>query len=366
MKKSFYPIISCALLTMCMLFSLSCSDGPESDWSQFVGSWYGTRYYNNPVGGIKYQYLTIELNADGTGSLDYEAPTSISKAYYVWSVSGNYIECNGGYASSNGDIDASFYLRLRIEKDRLIPENHYNVFILTRDGSVMTDGDGNEAPNPEQQADKIFNTWVESSGLVVLNLESSGRYQEYTLSSPYAKTYADMVEGYCSFEPLKNRLSIDYTGWDVLELTDYNLLIKNGNKTISYNRGSVSDIPTSVDLGKYITSTRLGWADDDDKYCFWFSDNGTVTYMENSGQSYGSFGRVYLSAKGVYTLSGQKLTCYYNDVYWDYGTSGAADFFPGWICGQPCTQVYNIEECYSGLRLTFPNGKIVYLEKIGG
>lgn len=348
--------VSFSIMVFCLLFMLpACSDDEEEDRSQFVGSWYGTRYYNNPVSGIKYQYLTIELKGDGSGRLEYESSASISIAYFRWSVNGGYIDCVGAYASSYGEADTDFSLRLRISGNRLLPENQFNVFILTRDASIVTDGDGNEAPDPDQLADLLFGIWITTDGTVVINLESSGAFQEYTLSSPYAKTYSSKTEGDFYYRPLEKKLQINTSYWDVLELTQSNLKISNGSRSISYNRGSTSNIPTTVDLSKYLASVWT-WTTSDDKYTFRFTDDGTVVYFEWSEKE-----RLYLSASGKFTATSNKINCSFTRVNWDYGTSTNKYSFPGWVCDQPCTKTYIIEVLYSSLRMTLPDGTIIYL-----
>lgn len=128
------------LLSCFCNFSCSNENEPPSD---LIGKWYGTRRYYNPVGGNKYQYITVELKADKTGSLEYEAPNSFSAASFKWKKSGNQIICEGASASSNGDV-SDFFMKMQISGERLIPIDRYNLFILTKDNSVITDGDGNE------------------------------------------------------------------------------------------------------------------------------------------------------------------------------------------------------------------------------
>ena len=140
--KNLWHVLSLSLI---MLMFASCSGDEPS--STYVGSWYGTRCYYNPVGGTKWQYITVELYADNSGYLEYEAPTSITIATFVWKVKGEYIECNGVSGNSAEEATDDFSMKMKIEGDRLIPVDKFNVFILTKDNSVVTDGDGNEIVN---------------------------------------------------------------------------------------------------------------------------------------------------------------------------------------------------------------------------
>lgn len=211
-------LISSILVIFFMSVSLvSCGDD-EPDYQDVVGSWYGTRSYYNPVGGTKYQYLTVRFNADKTGSLEYEGPTSISIGYFTYSISGNTITCQGVWASSSGDVDSSFTFTLAIQGDRLIPTSLYTYFILTRDNSVMTDGNGNEVTNGGDSG---------SAG--------GGNNQDGGGSS-------------------------------------------GGS---SGGSGGGNDSSSSVTLKDFITS-GIGWVTSDSRYVFIFGKSGSVTYMETS------------------------------------------------------------------------------------
>jgi len=346
---------------LCLL--CGCSSDEPSNHDDLVGSWCGIRYYYNPASGTKYQYLRLTLEADGTGSLEYEAPSSYSVGNFTWSVDNGYVICRGIYAGSEY-VDENYSLRLRIDGDRLYPEGHFDVFILTKDGSVMTDGNGNEIGSADDLADLLMNTWVTTDGLVVTTFYYDGSYEEYVLSSKKSSTYTSVTEGYYEYTPLTKQLLINSSIWEVQELTVQTLKIKNGNKTISYNMGSKSDIPTSADITSFLSSAKMGWSDKNNKYCFLFTSDGSVYYIENSGKKYGSYGIISLSAKGGYSLNGDKLTCYFNDVFWEYGSAGTKDYFPDWTNGQSCIKTYTISVVYDSLLVTFPNGTKVYLDAL--
>ncbi len=144
------PIISCS----------SDDDGNGFDTNSIIGSWYGTRTYYNPVGGTKYQYLTVEFMANGMGNSTYEIPASSTYASFTYSVNGNIIQCQGFCASTSDDeVEAEkFNLTLKIKGDRLLPQGRYAHFILTRDGSVMTNGDGNEVTDKTDEFNEFDET----------------------------------------------------------------------------------------------------------------------------------------------------------------------------------------------------------------
>lgn len=353
------------MLTFSVLF-VSCGGDDEPSGTQkvnLVGTWYGTHYYNNPVGGIKYQYITLDLNSDGTGSFEYEGPVSTALAYFTWTASGKEVNCIGVYANSSGDYDTEFTLRLTIDGDRLIPQERYTSFILTKDRSVLTDGNGNEVEDPDEQYYRLQNVWVATDGTSVIIFYPSGDFDEYTLSSPFGKEYKSLYSDTYYFSPLTSQLQLGTTTWDVTTFTETSLTIKNGTTTIAYNMGSSSDIPSAPDLQQYLCSA-YPWISDNSKYTFGFRSDGYVFYLERSEKKLGSFGYINLRASGSYTVSGNQVTCKFTEVFWESGDSNAKDYFPGWTYGQSCTKTYTIEVTPSGdIEVTLPSGTKVYLEK---
>lgn len=330
--------------------------------ADLVGNWYGTRYYNNN-GNIKYQYLILKLNSDKTGSMEYEAPTSYSTAYFKWKVSGDRVVCKGAFANTSGDVSEDYTLECRIEKDRLIPIGTYSFFILTKDNSVMTDGNGNEIISPDEQQSILQNVWVSSDKTAILNFYYGGNYEEFILTHAGSKKYSDHTMGEYRLSPLYKSLTLGLSTWDVLTLDNERLVIKNGSRTLSYTMGSSSDLPTGVDLEKYLQSS-FGWSGEKGKYYFQFLKDGTVVYYENSRKSYGSWGQISMSVKGSYRVNGSTVTCYYDDVSWDFGESGTANWFPGWTYGQACTKKYVMEVLLDySIKVTFPDGNVVYMDK---
>ncbi len=316
----------------------------KEDFDSVTGSWYGTRAYYNPVGGTKYQYLTIKFENNGSGSLEYEAPGSYALAYFSYSIKNGVITCNGGYANTYGDVDDNFNLKLKIEGNRLIPLNKYTVFILTKDNSVMTDGNGEELIN---NTELLYGVWLHSSGEVVLVLNQSS-YTEYTLLSPASNIYSKKTEGVIIYNLLNKYLLINGNKFDLLNLTKTELQIRSEkNVVFNYTRGTVSDIPTngenSEDYKSILEAAELGWADNNPEINIRFYDSNKIKYMERSSKSLGSWGHVWLDASGTYSVSGKTITCNFNSVYWQSGDSYAKDYFPGWTHNQPCTKKFIIE-----------------------
>lgn len=150
MKRTSNSLLILALIILSSIISVtftSCSSDDDAASPDIIGSWYGTRKYNNPVSGTKYQYITITFNSDHSGTLEYESPVSVSYAIFSWSVSGSIITCRGAYADTYGDAASDFTMQIEIKGDRLYPLNNYSSFILTRNGDVITDGNGNETKN---------------------------------------------------------------------------------------------------------------------------------------------------------------------------------------------------------------------------
>lgn len=114
----------------------SCDD--DASTSNILGTWYATFTYNNPVAGKKSTNLEATFNANNTGEIIYDSSVVYSVFEFTYKIKGNIIQCQGVKVDSNGDIEYDYMVNIKIEGDRLIPQNHYTNFILTRDGSVIT------------------------------------------------------------------------------------------------------------------------------------------------------------------------------------------------------------------------------------
>lgn len=220
----------------------SCGGDDDPASSEVVGTWYGTRVYYNPVSGKKYQYLTISFESNGTGDLEYEAPTSYTAANFTYKVKNGSVICSGASANTSGDVSSDFTMTLNIEGERLIPTDHYTQFILTRDNSVMTDGNGHEVVD---WSSWLQHVWVATDGSTVVVFDDD-TYDEYILTSPFAKTYSSHSSGRYTCDPSIRLLTIGGTQLEVLSIGDnfLSLIRKYDNEWLQYNRGSESDIPT--------------------------------------------------------------------------------------------------------------------------
>lgn len=319
----------------------SCSDNFGFDEkNDIIGIWYGTNSYYNPVSGTKFRYLTIEFNENQTGKMEFEGPTSYKYAFFTWSVSNDIINCNGASANIDGDVDTSFSLSLRIEGNRLIPQNLYSYFILTRDNSVETNsGSGEEVVDNSELLKRV---WISTSGDVVLNLKSDDTFEEYVLDAPYSKNYISVNKGNYSYDPRYERIYISSTWFDIITLTENSLMIRNESKTLSYNAGYTSDIPSQPNLHELLVE-YWGWSSDNSKYQFLFSNDG-ITYYEKSNVNVGSYGKATLTARGTYVISGNKLICTFTSVTWPGGSASQyANIFPGWTYNKSCKKTFTIQ-----------------------
>ena len=129
------------LCAVTMALCLSCGSDDETLRDDLLGTWYGIFKYKNPVSGTKYHYLDITLNENKTGEFSYERANDISVGHFTYTVSDSRIKCNGVSINSDGDVE-DLYLELKIDGNRLIPQNKFTHFILTKDGSVVTDSSG--------------------------------------------------------------------------------------------------------------------------------------------------------------------------------------------------------------------------------
>lgn len=355
MQKFLYTLTASLILTL--LFA-SCNSDDDLVINDLVGTWYGTRTYYNPASGTKYQYVTIEFEANGTGSLEYEAPSTYSVAEFVYSVNNNTVTCRGAYVNSNGDVDSDFEMNLRIDDDRLIPLDRYNMFILTKDNSVMTDGDGNEFID---DSELIEGVWLHSSREVVLVINGSD-YTKYTLPSTSSNIYSYKTEGWFSYQILQKYVLLDGVKYDVLALSANTLQLRSSNGTnFSYTRGTVADIPTngenSTNYQEILESPTFGWKTSNGTYIISFSNSGSVFHIETSSKKLGSYGYINLDAQGTYSLSGKTITCTFTDVWWQSGNSSAKDFFPGWSYGNTNIRIYTIESINVEIMVLTCDGK---------
>lgn len=350
-KYGLYGLPGIAMMLILLLSAslTSCSDddeGGSGDISGIVGNWTGVMAYNNPVSGVKKNYLYLTFSDDYTGELEYEAQTSYAYALFTYSVSGGKIHCRGAWANTDEDVDANFTMTLDIHGDRLIPLDRYNIFILTRDGSVMTDGNGNEI---EDGAAIIEGVWLGDK--CVLDIYND-EYTLYTLPSSSSDTYSDKETGNYSYNNVTRKMWLGTNIYTVETLNEGTMvLLSSSNKRFTFRRGSDSDIPREANIRGFLTSAFY-WHTSGDKYNFSFFNNGETTFFWNSDIRVGSWGLATLAPRGTYTVQGNKVTCYYTDVSWDGGQYPEyKNIFKGWTYGQSRTKVYEVSEYYGQLKI---------------
>lgn len=351
-------ILSTILLAACS------NDDDDIKGSNITGSWYGTRSYNNPASGTKYQYLSMTFDSNGTGDLEYTAPTSYTYAKFNYRISGSKILCDGYFATDAYEMDTveKFEMTLSIEGDRIIPLDKYTLFILTKDNSVMTDGDGNEVIDDSYL---LNNVWIRDDGYSICVIENR-KCTEYILLNKYGSIYGEKYTSNISYDPARRTIMFGTTQYDLIILTPSILEIKNSKNHFVFNAGSPKDIPTSGDNGNdadikaLLNSATMGWQTNDGK-CFNFTKSNVAVYIENSHRNLGSSGEISLSASGTYTLSNKQITCDYTEIYWERGSDLTKDWFPGWTYGKARTRKFTIKSIsYSALTLEDEDGKTYY------
>ena len=361
--KQHLRILFSIILIISNIILTACSNNNEDNIMQkdIIGSWYGTRSYYNPASGTKYQYLNMTFESNSTGDLEYTAPTSYTYAKFNYRISGSKILCDGYFATDAYEMDTAekFEMTLSIEGGRIIPLDKYPLFILTKDNSVMTDGDGNEVID---DSNLLNNVWIRDDGYSICVIES-GKCTEYILLNKYGSMYGEKYTSNISYDPARRTITFGTTEYDLIILTSSILEIKNSKNHFVFNAGTPKDIPTSGDNGDdtdikaLLNSAPMGWQTKDGK-CFNFTKSNIAVYLENSHRNLGSSGEISLSAKGTYTLSNKLITCDYTEIYWERGFDLTKDWFPGWTYGKARTRKFTIKSIsYSALILEDEDGK---------
>ena len=289
--------------TFILLLLPSCGneDGLSND--SIIGSWYGTRTYYNPAAGTKYQYLTIRFESNGTGSLEYESPVSFSAAKFMYTINGKNIECRGAYANTYGEVDGDFQMTLKIDGNRLLPDDQFGFFILTKDNSVMTDGNGNEIIN---QSEALQQVWIDSDGKTVVKFNSS-TYDEWVLTTAFAGTYSAHYEGTYSYDPARRIINLNGSNFEIIVLSSSVLSMQhvNSGKVFNYNRGTEKDIP--VKSGNNDTPTV-------DEYDYGDKYNGPKSIKRDGSVIFNNVVLDKFSRIKNYTTNGTTM-------YYEYGES---------------------------------------------
>lgn len=160
MKFGFSYYFRCLLIVAGLAMGMTaCSDEDSGkNSSDIIGTWFGERSYENPVGGTKWTYLTLTFNVDGSGQADYESPAYVKYGRFTWKDSKGKVACKGilGSASTDGDIDVDteFNLTLVLEGRVLrVVEGSFPGFVLTRDGSSVPNPDDEPAGDDKPSSD---------------------------------------------------------------------------------------------------------------------------------------------------------------------------------------------------------------------
>lgn len=231
-----------------ILCSFKCTDDEEEFVDQrVVGTWYGKYSYNNPVTGVNYRYLMVTFNNDNTGILKYETPLGVEVGSFVWTTSKNQVSCyDGGYVDYEGGASA-FSMKLRIEGDRLIPEDRFTSFILTRDGSVETDVDGNEIVD---NSTLLQNVWVETGGKSVMWFKDAMNVVEYRFedtSNPDIYSFRRNTK--YSYSARDNEIKIEDDVYSIVGVNGKELTLRMTTSPYSmhmYDIGTKQDIPSDA------------------------------------------------------------------------------------------------------------------------
>lgn len=337
----------------------SCSsDEDEPQIQNIVGSWIGVYTYNNPVSGLKETYLYMDFYADGSGKLEYESSVNYAVAYFTYQISGSTISCTGVIGSTADDSDVTdFSLTLRIEGDRIRPVERYSNFILTRDGSITTTGEGEIV---EDKTTDLCGVWVKNDKGSIMVLSSNDTYQEYVLDPPGSNNYSTMYTGSYYYNSVRKKLNINGTEFSIIQLDASHLIIQSESsyKQYAYTKGTSADIPKQVNILGALLDGLL-WSTSDSKCSFAFARNGSVQYFEQ-GRKVGSYGIVSLVASGTFSINGNVMTCYYSDVSWEYSSS-YPNMFPGWTAGKGVTKTYTVKISDSCLIVITPEGTTMYM-----
>lgn len=345
-------------LSLCGVSCLiSCGEDPTDDSLDIIGNWYGVRSYYNPAGGTKYQYLTVRFFENGAGELEYESPVSYSVGKFWYTVAGSTIECHGAYASTNGDVSPTFNFTLKKQGDRLLPQNMFSNFVLTRDGSVEVGDTGNEVID---DTDLLQRIWVRSDGLSVIEFYATS-FDEYVLDAPNSKSFVYACNQNYYYDYRRRLLNINGTQWEVPILSKSVLQLVMQGQSFTYNIGSAKDLPSGPNIAKYILNASI-WNAQYSSYTFGFifRDTGSVIFQE-----IGPRGSVY--AVGSYSVNGTRIMCDFTEVTDNSGrTSGSySGYFGTWTYGQKCQRVYTAGVANSfDLEMTNSDGIKIYFEAL--
>lgn len=254
MKAFFYllrlnPILLC--VSIIGLFIASCDKNEDKYVPEYLlGTWTGQSHESRGTA-----YLSVTFNADLTGEYNLETPSgAYSYAYFTYTVSGNEVICRGAEASSIGgeSLSDDWVQTFRLEDDKLYPTHHHEQFILTKDGSVETDSNGEPVTD---RSDLLQSVWINESGESILHFKNGEEGIEYTLSEPYSDTAVWAVSFDYFYDYRRGELDLYFVNGDfyyceISQLDEESLVlkIKGTNRILKYKRGTNSDLPTELDF----------------------------------------------------------------------------------------------------------------------
>ncbi|MCM1067598.1 MAG: hypothetical protein NC418_08520 [Muribaculaceae bacterium] len=363
--KTISTAIFFALIAMmiCTTFTSCSQDDDLGTPTSVIGDWVGISYYNNPVGGTKKQELYMQFNADNSGSLEFRGSTQTAFAYFTYRESKNIISCKGAYASTSGNSDSDFEMDLKHEGDRLYPLSKYPQFILTQDGSVMTDSNGNEIANNESY---LHGVWIREGGLNIIYFYNDGKtYEEFILDAPGSSSYTSHSTGNYNYHPIAKTLQIGTSLYSINSLTASTMVLQNkatGN-VYKYTKGRSSDLPKVDDIRNilvngYVWSTGSGKG----SVVYWFNEDGRcIRHGISTSKFNGDYG--IMSAQGSFSVNAGKVSAKFTDI--SFKPSAAAADFPKWKDVSSRTETFTVTILdfanYKKIRITFDDNSSMTL-----
>ncbi len=188
-------------LLLLPILASSCTESNLNSISaeEILGAWYGIFTYENPVSGTKYINLTIRFNENGIGEYEHKGPTKTTIGTFDYTIRQNIILCYGYECEVGDDSVKEFEMSLKFEEERLVPITKFTRFILTRDGSIVTDENGfvgeNNSENDELDnisaptLDKMFTRNVYDGFSIFIRFNNNGDKPSNMNCTIYWKSY---------------------------------------------------------------------------------------------------------------------------------------------------------------------------------
>lgn len=232
-------------LFVSILSLASCENEDSHVPENLIGTWIGICHEDRGTA-----YLTVSFKSDLTGEIELESPSeAFTIAYFEYSVSDNNIICKGASAGTIGEgANSNFSITFQWEDNRLIPLNQWNYFILTKDGSIETNINGDIVSDQSKQLQGV---WISEAGSFVMYFKDSENVTQYGLYEPYSNKFVSALGFQYVYSYKRSELDLygnDGTSYflTINELNSESLVMteKNTGTVYKYKRGSKSDIPT--------------------------------------------------------------------------------------------------------------------------